>query len=356
MKHPIPSLLGVLYALVLCASVMAPPAQAAPANKNAGQVIVYNWSEYIPQDVLDKFTEETGIKVVYSTFEANEAMYAKLKLLRGKGYDVVVPSGYFVQIMAQNKLLQALDLSKIPNIANIDDRMRGLEFDPANRYSVPYMWGAAGLAYNKKYIPTPLTKWADLLRPEFKGKIILTDDLRDAFSLALRARGITINTRKQEEIAQGFEFLTALKPSVRIFDVTAIKQALISGEVWLGPIWNGDFLVAREENPDLEYVFPEEGAVLWVDNFAIPSGAENLENAYAFINFMLRPEVAKRAIEEYKYSSPNREAIKLLSQEMRDNRILNPGPEELKNAEFTASVGEALSIYEKFWERLKTTR
>ena len=348
--------MGFLSALLLCIFTLAPLAQAAPAKKDAGQVIVYNWSEYIPQDVLDAFTQETGIKVVYSTFETNEAMYAKLKLLRGKGYDVVVPSGYFVQLMAQSKLLQPLDLKKVPNIANIDSAMRGLEFDPANRYSVPYMWGAAGLAYNKKYIPAPLSQWADLLRPEFKGKIILTDDLRDAFSLALRAKGVTINTREQEEIAKGFDFLSALKPSVRIFDVTAIKQALISEEVWLGPIWNGDFLVAKEENPDLEYVFPKEGAILWVDNFAIPSGAENVENAYTFINYMLRPEVAKRAIEEYKYSSPNREAIKLLPQEMRENRILNPGPEELKNAEFTAGVGEALSIYEKFWERLKTAR
>ena len=342
--------------MVLALLCVASTALANPAKKDAGQVIVYNWSEYIPQDVLDKFTEETGIKVVYSTFESNEAMFAKLKLLRGKGYDVVFPSAYFVQLMAQNKLIQPIDKAKIPNIGNLDPSMLNAGYDPENQYSLPYMWGNTGLAYNKKYIKVPVTKWQDLLRPEFKGKVILTDDLRDAFSPALKAQGVSNNTKDEAEIAKGFEFLKKLKPSVRIFDVTSTKQALITEEAWIGPIWNGDFLVAQEENPDLEFVYPEEGAVLWVDNFAIPAGAENLDNAYAFINYMLRPDVAARSVEEYKYSTPNLKAMELLPPELRDNPILNPGEKELKNAEFTEDVEEALPIYEKFWELLKTSR
>jgi spermidine/putrescine transport system substrate-binding protein len=327
------------------------------AQKGKGQVVVYNWSEYIPQDVLDDFTKETGIKVVYSTFESNEAMYAKVKLLRGKSYDVVVPSSYFVEMMRRDKLLQELDHSKLSNLVNLDPKLMDQEHDPGNKFSIPYMWGATGLAYNTKHVPEgSLTRWNQLLQPELKGKIILTDDLRDAFGLALRVKGYSINTKDPAQIKEAFDFLVKLKASVRVFDVTAIKQALISEEVWIGPIWNGDYLVAEEENDKLAYVFPEEGALLWVDSFTIPVGAANVNNAYTFINYMLRPEVAVRCMEEYKYSSPNLKAIEMLPDELRNNRILVPGPEELKNAEFTTSVGEALSIYEKYWEELKAVQ
>ena len=327
----------------------------APAAESKGQVVVYNWSEYIPQDVLDDFTKETGIKVVYSTFESNEAMFAKVKLLRGKSYDVVVPSGYFVDLMRRDKLLQEIDHSKLPNLANLDPSLLNQEYDPGNKYSIPYMWGAVGLAYNTKYIPKgSLTRWNQMLQPEYKGKIILTDDLRDAFGLALRARGHSINARDAAQIKDGYDFLAQLKASVRVFDVTAIKQALISEEVWIGPIWNGDYLVAEEENEDLAFVFPEEGAVLWADSFTIPVGAENVDNAYTFINYMLRPEVAVRCIEEYKYSSPNLKAIEQLPDELKNNHILVPGPAELNNAEFTTGIGDSLGEYEKYWEQLKT--
>ncbi|MDR0338721.1 MAG: spermidine/putrescine ABC transporter substrate-binding protein [Desulfovibrio sp.] len=342
------ALLVSVIALTVCLAVPAPAA-------DKGQVIVYNWSEYIPQDVLDAFTRETGIKVVYSTFESNEAMYAKVKLLRGKSYDVVVPSGYFVDMMRRDKLIRELDHSKLPNLKNLDKKLMDQEYDPGNKYSVPYMWGAVGLAYNTKYVPKgTLTRWNHLLRPEYKGKIILTDDLRDAFGIALRARGHSINSRDAGEIGEAYEFLAQLKNSVRVFDVTAIKQALISEEVWMGPIWNGDYLVALEENDKLAYVFPEEGAVLWTDSFTIPSGAENVENAYVFINYMLRPDVAARCVEEYKYSTPNLPALDLLPEDLRKNPILVPGPAELRNAEFITSVGDSLAEYEKYWEKLKT--
>lgn len=346
----------IVFLAALCAILcfcLAGFSQAA--QKGKGQVVVYNWSEYIPQDVLDNFTKETGIKVIYSTFESNEAMFAKVKLLRGKSYDVVVPSGYFVDLLRRDKLIQELDHSRIPNMVNLDPRVLDQAYDHGNKYSVPYMWGALGLAYNTKHVPKgSLTRWNQLLEPAYKGKIILTDDLRDAFGLALRARGHSINTRVPSEIKDGYDFLTRLKSSVRVFDVTAIKQALISEEVWIGPIWNGDYLVAREENENLTFVFPEEGAVLWADSFTIPVGAESVDNAYTFINYMLRPDVAVRCITEYKYSSPNLKALELLPAELRNNPILNPGENELRNAEFTVGIGDSLGEYEKYWEQIKT--
>jgi spermidine/putrescine transport system substrate-binding protein len=341
------------FPAALCLS--AGDAALAADASGKKQVVVYNWSEYIPQDVLNDFTRETGIKVIYSTFESNEAMYAKVKLLRGKAYDVVVPSSYFVDLLRRDKLLKALDHRRLPNLAHIDPKLLNQEYDPGNAYSVPYMWGALGIAYNSKHVKEDaVSRWADLLNPEFSGKIILTDDLRDAMGLALRACGYSINTRETEGLEAAFAFLSKLKAAVRVFDVTAIKQALISEEAWIGPVWNGDYLVAREENPALRFVFPQEGALLWVDGFVIPSGAANVDNAYAFINYMLRPEVAVRCIREYKYSSPNLDALKLLPDELRGNRILMPGETELRNAEFTNFIGAALSEYEKYWERVKS--
>ena len=334
------------------------PLEAEAAEKSGEQqVIVYNWSEYIPQDVLDDFTKETGIKVVYSTFETNEAMYAKVKLLRGKDYDVVVPSTYFVENLRNDGLIQELDHSRLTNMGNLDPKLLDQAYDPGNKYSIPYMWGAVGLAYNAKYVkPETLRSWKDLLRPEFKGKIILTDDLRDAFGLALHAKGYSVNSTDPEEVKAAFGFLAQLKSSVRVFDVTAIKQALISEEVWLGPIWNGDYLVAQEENGDLAFVFPEDGPILWSDNFVITSGAVNVDNAYTFINFMLRPDIAARCIEEYKYSSPNLKAVELLPEDLQANTILVPGDEQLKNGEFTTGIGAALEMYEKYWEQVKTLK
>lgn len=328
------------------------PAQAAASH---GEVLVYNWSEYIPQSVLNDFTKETGIKVIYSTFESNEQMYDKVKMLGGKGYDVVVPSNYFLDLMRHEKLLSRLDLSKIPNLKNLDAKMLSQPYDPANHYSVPYMWGATGLAYNRKYVKAEdALKWEDLLRPQFKGKIILSDDLRDSFSIALKALGFSANSTHQKEIEQAYQFLRQLKPSVRIFNVSATKQALIDEEVWLGPIWNGDFLVAKEENDDLEFVFPEEGAMLWVDSFVILQGARNIDNAHTFINYMLRPDVAKRCIEEYLYSSPNLAGLALLDEQLRTNPVLVPTEKELNRAELQTGVGNFLAIYEKYWEKLKT--
>lgn len=322
---------------------------------HAKEVVVYNWSEYIPQEVLDNFTKETGIKVVYSTFESNEAMYAKVKMLRGKSYDVLVPSSYYVDLLVRANLLQKIDASKISNLKNIDAYFLNQKYDPKNEYSIPYMWGLTGLAYNSKKIQKgSITKWADLEKPELKGRIIMTDDLRSALGLALMRKGYSINSTKESEIKEAYEFLKQIKPSIRVFDVTAIKQALISEEVWIGPIWNGDFLVAKEEKPELEFVFPEEGSELWTDNFVIPVGAKNVDNAYTFINYMLRPEVAAACVNEFKYSTPNKPALKLLPSDMQKNNVLVPRKEDLRSSEFTAGVGSALKIYDKYWKNLKT--
>lgn len=333
----------MLLLLLLC---WAPSAHGAEQ-----QVVVYNWTEFIPQDVLTDFEKETGIKVVYSIFESNESMFAKVKMLGGKGYDVIFPSSYFVDLMSKENLLHTLDHSKLPNLTHLDPALLSQAYDPGNRYSIPYMWGSLGLAYNSKHVPKgSLTRWSQLLDPAYFGKIQLIDDLRDGFGLALKACGYSLNSRNPEELKEAFAFLQKLKKNVRAFQVETIKQNLVTGEVWISPIWDGNYLVAKEENPDLEYVFPEDGAVYWVDSMVVSAGAANLDNAYRFIDYMLRPDVAARCMKEYRYISPNRDAHK----DLPEGTVLMPPRHLLEQAEFIGDVGEALPIYTGYWEQIKT--
>lgn len=335
-------LLALTLALFCWASV------ALAAEK---QVVVYNWTEFIPQDVLQDFEKETGVKVVYSIFESNESMFAKVKMLQGKGYDVIFPSSYFVDLMRKEGLLHKLDHARLPNLKHLDPALLDQAYDPGNQYSIPYMWGSLGLAYNSKHIAKgTLTRWSQLLDPAYSGKILLINDLRDAFGIGLKACGYSLNSRNPEELEKAYAFLSELKKHIRVFDVETIKQNLITEEVWISPIWDGNYLVAKEENPALEYVFPEDGAVYWVDSFVISAGAEHVENAYLFVNYMLRPDVAARCMKEYRYISPNLAGQKLLP----EGTILLPPAHLLAKAEFIGDVGEALAIYAKLWEQLKT--
>lgn len=317
---------------------------------------VFTWSEYIPSDVLTEFTRETGIKVVISTFESNEAMYAKLKLLDGKGYDVVMPSSYFIERLRKDNLLARLDKSKIIGLNNLALESLERSFDRHNGYSIPYMWGLLGLLFNKKVVdPKLITSFNDLYRPEFKGRILLSDDMRDTFGVALKAKGYSINTTNPDEIKAGYNWLQQLKPEVRVFDITATKQAFIGEEVLAGVSWNGDAFIAMQENPNLEFIVPKEGLIVWIDSFSILNNSENKENAYAFINFLLRPEIAKRCVEEFFYTTPNVAGRKLLEPIYQESEIIFPSNEAMAKGELINNVGNAIELYTSYWEKLKFT-
>ncbi len=317
----------------------------------------YNWSEYLPESVLKQFTQETGIKVVYTTYDSNEALYAKIKLLAGQGYDLVVPSSYYVQKMAKEGLLLKLDTSKLSNFKNLDPRHLNKPFDPGNQFSIPYLWGSTGIIVNSEQIdPTQITSWADLWKPEFKGKVLLLNDVRDVFYMALRVLGYSGNSVQAQEIQKAYEKLDQLMPNVRVFNSDTPRVPYISGEVQLGMIWNGEAYMAQQENKKFKYIYPKEGAILWMDNLAIPKKAKNVENAYKLIDFLLKPQIAKAICEEIGYASPNQEAVKLLDPAVRDNRTIYPSDHDLAGADFQADVGEVITVYEKYWEKLKTGR
>ena len=321
----------------------------------AEKVYVYNWTEYIPEAVLRQFTKETKIKVIYTTYDSNETMYAKLKLVRGEGYDVVFPSTYFVNKMSREGMLQPLDHSLIPNIGELDSAVLDKEFDPGNVYSVPYMWGSTGIAVNTDIIDAAMvTSWRDLWSSEYKGQLLLQDDMREVFHMALKIKGHSSNTRDPKEIEAAYNLLKELMPNVLLFNSDSPRLPYLAGEVNIGMIWNGEAWMAQEENPSIKYVYPAEGANFWIDSFAIPRGAKNIGNAHKFIDFMLRPDIAVLCVEENGFASPVTAALPLLSEEVRQSEVIFPPIEVIRAGEFQTDVGEALVIYQKYWEKLRS--
>ncbi|HOW74507.1 MAG TPA: extracellular solute-binding protein [Candidatus Competibacteraceae bacterium] len=320
-------------------------------------LVLYNWSEYLPKQVLRQFTKETGIPVRYSTYDSNEAMYAKVKTVKGVGYDLLVPSTYYLDRMRREGLLQKIDKAKLSNFGHLNPRLLNQSYDPNNDYSIPYLWGTTGIGYNTDKIPAGrLTSWVNLWEPAYKNKLLLLNDMREVFSMGLRTLGYSINTTDENQIRAAYEKLTELMPNVRVFDSESPKTKFLAGEVVAGMLWNGEVFQASQENPNIRYVYPKEGATLWVDSLVISAGAQNVDAAHQFIDFVLRPEIARQINEEVGYSSPNLAAIQLLPEKMRNNRAIYPTDEDLQNAEFQTDVGEALSIYDRYWQRLKAGR
>ncbi|MEC5209286.1 spermidine/putrescine transport system substrate-binding protein [Psychrobacter sp. PL15] len=321
---------------------------------------LYNWSEYMPQEILDGFEEETGINVNYTTFDSNEAMYAKLKLLDDSSqYDLAIPSTYYVEKMAKEGLLQELDKSKLSNFRNLDTSFTNTKVDPENKYSIPYMWGSTGLAINGDSIdPATVNSWNDLWRPEYKGQVMLMNDMREVFGMSLLTLGYSGNSTDPDEIEAAYNKLITLIPNVKTFNSDASRMPYIEGETTIGMTWNGEAVMANNEGlTSLVYKYPAEGAILWMDNFVIPKNAKHVDAAHKFIDYLMRPENAKIVSEEIGYASPNLAARELMTDDVRNNPVIYPSKEVLAKAEFQEDVGDdALQVYQRYWDKLKTSR
>ena len=319
------------------------------------KVVVYNWAEYIPEGILDDFTKETGIKVDYSTYENNEVMYSKLKIQKGKGYDVVVPSTYLASKMRDEGLLQKIDHAKLTNFKNLMPELLDKPYDPGNQYSIPYLWGTTGIGVNSAEIDlATITSWADLWDAKWKGKLMLVDDVREVFAMALKKNGFSANSTNPDELKKAYEDLQKLMPNVRVFNADAPREPFLAGDVNLGMIWSGEANMAQKEDENIKYIYPKEGAGFWVDSFTIPSGAENVENAHKFIDYMLKAEVGQKVVEDLGYSTPNKAAKDLLDEVTRNNTIIFPPADAMAKAEFQQDIGDAVKIYDSYWEKLKT--
>jgi spermidine/putrescine-binding protein len=320
---------------------------------------LYAWSEYIPQALLDGFTQQTGIKVNYDTYSSNEELLAKLQA-GASGYDVIIPSDYTVTIMTKQGLLEPLDRSKLSNFSNLDPNVLDQEYDPGNQYTVPYQWGTSCLVVDTGKVTRPITKWADLWDPEFKGKVVLLDDEREVLGMVLMVLGYDKNSTDPAQLEEAKQKFMELKDNVKLFDSDSPKTALLSGEVWLGQTWNGEAALAHQENPDIAYVIPEEGCTVWFDNLAIPKGAPHPDAALAFINYVLDPQASILITEEFPYSNPNKAALELMKTEKPDMyesymgfSATNPSVEDMGRLHVIKDVGDATSLWDRVWTEVK---
>ncbi len=321
------------------------------------QVIVYNWGEYLDPDAIEMFEEETGINVVYEEYETNEIMYPKVQS-GAIAYDVVCPSDYMVERMIENDLLAEIDFSNIPNIKNIGDvyMEQSRQFDPDNKYSVPYLWGTVGILYNKTMVDEPIDSWSVLWDEKYKDSILMQDSVRDAFGVALKYLGYSLNSTDLDELTAAQKLLIEQKPLVQAYVVDQVRDKMIGNEAAIGVIYSGEAIYTQLENPDLEYVIPKEGSNIWIDSLVIPKNAKHKENAEAFINFICRPEIAKMNFDYITYSIPNESGRALIEEpELRNSKIAFPDEKELDRCETFKFLGdENDAIYNELWKEVKS--
>ena len=328
------------------------------AKANNDTVYLYTWTEYVPSGLLDNFTKETGIKVIVSSLESNETMYARLKTLgKNGGYDVIAPSNYFVSKMRKENMLMPLDHSKLPVLNELDPNLLNKPYDPNNQYSLPQILGAPGIAYNRDAVDSSkITSWGDLWSAEYKDQLQLLDDAREIFNIAFLKLGEDPNTTNPEIIKKAYEELLKLRPNVLAFSSDNPANAFVAGEVDLGMLWNGSAYIARKDGAPIDLLWPKEGPVLWVDTLAIPSTSKNPDGAHKLINYLLSAEVAKELALEIGYPTPNLAAQKLLPSEMVNDTSLYPPVEVLQKSYWQDDVGDAAIIYENYYQQLKVAK
>lgn len=316
---------------------------------------VFNWSEYLPESVLQKFEQKYGVKVNYSTFSSNEEMLAKVSAANGI-YDLAMASDYIIQPMVQQGMIETIDLGGIPNFKNLMEDFVNKNFDPGNKYSVPYMGNTLSLGINPDHIKTPITSYEDLWKPELKGQIVLVDDQRFVLGMVLKTLGYSANDTDPAHLEEAKQKMLKLMPNVKAFDSDSPKTLMINGEVNIMLSWGPEVALAQREKPQVKTILPKEGLMITMDNFVIPKGAKHKKTAEAFINFILEPEVIAEISKSFPYINPNKEGRKLLDKETLENIAIYPPPEEMKRVESLQDIGDAVKLYDRVWSEVKSSQ
>lgn len=328
-------------------------------KNEGGELFVYNWEEYIHPDTIPNFEKEFGVKVTYDTFPGNEALLAKLQA-GGAQYDVVFPTHNFVPIHVAQGLLAPLNHDNLPLLKNINPRFRDTSLDPGNEHSIPYLWGMTALSHNTKYTKDDpnIGSWALMFEsgPErYSGQLGFTDEREEVVATALSYLGYSVNSRNKDELLEAGELLIKTKPHVKAFYPGAQEtKALIQEDIVIGHEWNGEVVKANRENPAVEWMLPKEGGTAWFDNVAIPKVAPHKFTAEAFLNFLLRPEVAAANAEAGGYATTNAVAVeKYVPSEVAKDPAVYPTEDELARLEFLQVIpDEILPVYDDIWTRL----
>lgn len=303
-------------------------------------IVFYNWGDYIDPELLTQFEEETGYSVIYETFDSNEAMMTKIEQ-GGTRYDVAVPSEYMIEQMIEADLLQEIDHSLLPNLENINPWFLNLEFDPNNRFSIPYFWGTLGIIYNTNYVDeSEVQQWNDLWNPKFRNNIMIYDGAREVLGVGLQSLGYSLNETDSTRLREATNKMKTLMPNILALVADEMKMHLGNEEAMIGVTFSGEASMAIWENPELAYVLPEEGSNLWFDNIVIPHNAQNVEGAHALIDFLLRPEVAAQNADYVGYSTPNEAATALMDPEVISDEAFYPSEDALDKLEVYRGLGQ----------------
>lgn len=357
---------AILFAVVMVCSTALPAAisaSAADTSSLAGTTInVYNWGEYISDgsegsmDVNAEFTKRTGIKVNYNNYDTNENMYAKLKS-DGVSFDIVIPSDYMIERLIAEGMLQKIDFSNIPNYKYIDAKYKGLYFDPEDAYSVPYNVGMVGLIYNTKLVKEAPTSWNVMWDEQYKGKILMFDNPRDAFGIAQKLLGQSFNTTDEAEWKAVAEKLKEQKPVLQGYVMDDIFRKMENGEAAIAPYYAGDFITMYDNNPDLAFVYPQEGVNVFVDSICIPKNAKNKAAAEAYINFLLDPDIAVENANYLGYATPNTAVLARDDYELKGNEYLYPTQDKMPKTEYFYNLPQnTLTLMTDLWSELKASQ
>lgn len=317
MKHLFPVLAGALSLALSFAGV----ARAADKELN-----LFCWSEYVPKEVIDGFTKETGVKVNQENYASNEEMLSKL-IGGATKYDLIQPSEYTVEALIKKDKLEEIDWSKVPNVKNLDPAFTHMGHDPKQLYTVPWMSGSVGICVNTDKVKEPITGYKDVFQAKYKNRIVALNDNREIVSWALNCLGIDVNAVTPENLDKTKPLITEWVKLIKAYDSDSPKDKLIAGDCDLGIVWSGEAAICYQKDKKFAYVLPAEGAHRFIDSLCIPKGAPNKENAELFLNYILRPEVSKLISDAFPYTNPNAEARKLLTPDQLSNPASYPKDE-----------------------------
>ncbi len=321
-----------------------------PGCSSNGKVTlnVLNWGDYIDEELIKRFEEESGIDINYTFMANNEEMIVQLES-PDCIYDLCFPSDYIIEKLIANNMLHELDMDNIPNIKNIDERFMDLSFDPDNKYSVPYMWGTVGILYNTKMVDDPVDSWDILWDEKYSGQILMYDSMRDTIGVALLKLGYDINTRDEAHIEAAKNALMEQKSLVRAYLGDTIKGTMINNGGALAVVYSGDAMACMLENEDLAYAVPKEGSNLWFDNIIIPKTSKHTEEAEKFINFLCQADVAKQNTEYIGYSTPVKAALELMDEEWTGDETYNPPQDIIDRCDVFHDLGNFVTVYNDAW-------
>ncbi len=310
---------------------------------NKKVVNVLNWSSYIPDEVIDNFEKEYNIKVNYGTYSSNEELLAKITSSKKGTYDVIFPSDYMVELMKERGLIQKLEKDRLPNVINLNKMFLNQPYDYNNEYSYPFLSTIVVIAVNKDKIKDDIRGYNDLLNTNYKNNIVMIDDQRIVIGMSLLANNLGMNETSTNSLTKAKEWLLELKNNIKAYDSDSPKTFFITEEADIGIMWNAEAEIAKNENHNIEIIDPLEGHAISTDNYCIVDGAKNINNAYLFINYLLRNEVSKEIVKEYPYISPNN---------IIQESIIEPAS-IFKNGYYVKNIGEHISLYDKLWADIK---